>query len=83
MEKNKNKMKFFELNNNNKSFRKKILSRLDKIIDRGQFILGSEVFELENKLRAFVGSKYCISTSSGTDALLMALMACGIKKETR
>lgn len=73
-------MKFFELNNNNKSFKKKLFSRLDKIIDKGQFILGSEVFKLENKLRDFVGSKYCITTSSGTDALLMALMACGIKK---
>ena len=42
--------------------------------------MGKKVFVLEKKLSTFVGSKYCISTSSGTDALLLALMAINIKK---
>ena len=73
-------MKFVELNNKNKILKKKILSKIDKIIQNGQFILGPEVFELENKLKRITKSKYCISAGSGTDALLLALMASGIKK---
>ena len=73
-------MKFVELNNRNKNLKKKILSKIDTIIKSGKFILGPEVYELENKLKRIVKSKYCISTGSGTDALLIALMASGIKK---
>ena len=43
--------------------------------------MGKEVHVLEKKLRKMIGSKYCISTSSGTDALLLALMAINIKKD--
>ena len=42
--------------------------------------MGPEILELENKLSNFVNSKYCISVSSGTDALLISLMALNIKK---
>lgn len=73
-------MKLVELNNKNKSLKKKILSKIDKIIKSGNFILGPEVFELENKLKKIVKSKYCITTGSGTDALLIALMAIGVKR---
>jgi UDP-2-acetamido-2-deoxy-ribo-hexuluronate aminotransferase len=41
--------------------------------------MGPEVTELEEKLAAFIGAKHCIAVSSGTDALLIALMALGVK----
>ncbi|MBB5372899.1 DegT/DnrJ/EryC1/StrS family aminotransferase [Acidocella aromatica] len=52
--------------------------RLDKVLAHGQFILGPEVTELEGKLAAFCGAKHCVTVSSGTDALQIALMAEGI-----
>lgn len=56
-----------------------INKRVKKVFQHGQFILGPEVVELENKLKNFVGAKYCIAVSSGTDALLISLMAINIK----
>ena len=58
----------------------KIQERIQKVISHGKFILGPEVIELEEKLASYVGSNHCISCSSGTDALLMSLMASGISK---
>ena len=45
----------------------------------GQFILGPEVRELEDKLAQYTGSKHCVTVSSGTDSLLIALMALGVR----
>ncbi|HUM07836.1 MAG TPA: DegT/DnrJ/EryC1/StrS aminotransferase family protein [Acidocella sp.] len=52
--------------------------RLDAVLAHGQFILGPEVAELEAKLAAFCGAKHCVTVSSGTDALQIALMAEGV-----
>ena len=52
--------------------------RLDAVLAHGQYILGPEVAELEAKLAAFCGAKHCVTVSSGTDALQIALMAEGI-----
>jgi UDP-2-acetamido-2-deoxy-ribo-hexuluronate aminotransferase len=49
--------------------------RIDAVLAHCQFILGPEVVELEQKLAAFCGAKHCVSVSSGTDALQIALMA--------
>jgi UDP-2-acetamido-2-deoxy-ribo-hexuluronate aminotransferase len=48
------------------------------VLDHGQYIMGPEVKELEEKLSVFTGAKHAITCSSGTDALLMALMALNI-----
>ncbi|MDE8347938.1 MAG: DegT/DnrJ/EryC1/StrS aminotransferase family protein [Acidocella sp.] len=53
-------------------------NRLDAVLAHGQYILGPEVAELEDRLAAFCGAKYCVSVSSGTDALQIAMMAEGI-----
>lgn len=53
-------------------------ARLDAVLAHGQFILGPEVAELEAKLARFCGAAHCVSVSSGTDALQIALMAEGI-----
>ena len=52
--------------------------RLDAVLAHGQYILGPEVLELEAKLAAFCGTAHCVSVSSGTDALQIAMMAEGI-----
>src|ERR1700749_4499469 len=49
--------------------------RLDAVLAHCQFILGPEVGELESQLVTFCGAKYCVGVSSGTDALMIALMA--------
>lgn len=55
-----------------------IRKRLDTVLEHGRFIMGPEVAELEKALAAFAGTKHAVSCASGTDALLMPLMAWGI-----
>tara|TARA_B100000519_G_C14237814_1_gene435655 strand:- start:486 stop:1607 length:1122 start_codon:yes stop_codon:yes gene_type:complete len=71
-------MNFIDLPAQQKNIRDKIDRRIQSVLDHGKYIMGPEVFELEEKLANFVGSKYCFSCSSGTDALLIPLMAKGI-----
>jgi len=72
---------FFGLGKQNLIIKKKIKKRFDNLFKHNQYILGPEVQLLEKKLSAFVGSKYCITTSSGTDALLISLISLGIGPE--
>ena len=53
-------------------------ARIKKVLEHGQYILGPEVGELEEKLADYVGSKHCIGVSSGTMALHIALLALDI-----
>ncbi|MDE8344926.1 MAG: DegT/DnrJ/EryC1/StrS aminotransferase family protein [Acidocella sp.] len=53
-------------------------ARLDAVLAHGQYVLGPEVAELESRLAAFCGARHCVSVSSGTDALQIAMMAEGI-----
>ena len=55
--------------------RDKIDLRIKNILDHGKYIMGPEIDELEEKLASYVGVRHCISCSSGTDALLMPLLA--------
>ena len=61
------------------SLRESIDQKIKSVLDHGRYILGPEVDEIEKTLAKFVGVKYCIGVSSGTDALLISLMALGIK----
>ena len=72
-------MEFVGIKDQYKILNNSINKRIQKVMDHGQFIMGPEVFELEESLKRYTNSDFCISTSSGTDALLMALMAIGIK----
>lgn len=55
-----------------------LMARIQTVLAHGRYIMGPEIKELEGRLAAYVGVKHCISCSSGTDALLMALMAQGV-----
>ena len=68
-------MQFIDLKTQQIQIRDKIKARIDKVLSHGKFIMGPEVLELESVLAKYVGVKYCISCSSGTDALLIPLMA--------
>ena len=61
-----------------RSLREAINSRIARVLDHGQYILGPEAAELEQCLAAYVGVEHCIAMASGTDALLIALMALGV-----
>jgi UDP-2-acetamido-2-deoxy-ribo-hexuluronate aminotransferase len=69
---------FIDLAAQQRLIRPKLELGLYSVLRHGQYIMGPEVKELEQKLSAFVGVNHCISCSSGTDALLMALMALDI-----
>ena len=71
-------MQFIDLKTRHKLIGDKINGRIQKVMDHGQFILGPEVRKLEQKLADFTGSKHCVTVSSGTDSLLIALMALGV-----
>ncbi len=71
-------MEFIDLKSQQKRIRRKIDSRIRNILNHGKYIMGPEVFELEEMLSEYVGVNHCISCSSGTDALLIPLMAKGI-----
>ena len=74
------KINFNDLQAQNKLIRKKIFSNIEKVFNNTKFILGPEVDLLEKKLASYTKSNFCISTSSGTDALLISLMALNIKE---
>ena len=69
---------FIDLKSQFKHIEKDIRARIDKVLEHGQFIMGPEVTELEERLATFTGVKHCIGVASGTDALQVALMAQGI-----
>ena len=72
-------MQFIDLKAQYRSIKADVDARIHAVLEHGQYILGPEVAELEGALAARVGAKHCISCSSGTDALLMALMALGVQ----
>ena len=68
-------MQFVDLAAQQKRIRKKIESNISAILDHGKYIMGPEIKQLEERLTGYVGVKNAIGCASGTDALLMALMA--------
>jgi UDP-2-acetamido-2-deoxy-ribo-hexuluronate aminotransferase len=71
-------MEFIDLKTQYRRLKADIDAGIQRVLDHGQYILGPEVAELEEKLAAYTGSKYCITVANGTDALQIAQMALGI-----
>ncbi|MEZ5690644.1 MAG: DegT/DnrJ/EryC1/StrS family aminotransferase [Rickettsiales bacterium] len=73
------KIDFIDLRAQQERIRDKIDVAIKRVLDGGAYIMGSEVAELEKRLADFCNAKYCLTCSSGTDALVLVLMAKGIK----
>ena len=70
---------FIDLKTQYQALKPQIQERINRVLEHGQYIMGPEVQELEEKLAAYTGAKHCITVASGTEALLICLMALGIK----
>ena len=71
-------MEFIDLKSQYQALREDIHARIQTVLEHGQYIMGPEVAELEQRLAAFTGARHCITVSSGTEALIISLMALGI-----
>ena len=71
-------MQFIDLNAQQQRIYPTLMERIGQVLAHGKFIMGPEVKELEERLATYVGVKHAISCSSGTDALLIPLMAYGV-----
>ena len=69
----------FDLQRQRQRVESDVRRRMDAVLAHGQFILGPEVAQLEQKLAAFAGAGHAVAVSSGRDALMIALMAMGVK----
>jgi len=72
------KVPLLDLTEQNNALRPEIEAALGRVLDTNAFILGGEVKALEDELAAYCGSKYAIGCASGSDAILLALMAVGV-----
>jgi UDP-2-acetamido-2-deoxy-ribo-hexuluronate aminotransferase len=72
------KIEFIDLKTQQELIRADLERRMKGVLEHGQYIMGPEVGELEGKLASYVGVSDCIAVASGTDALLVALMALGV-----
>jgi UDP-2-acetamido-2-deoxy-ribo-hexuluronate aminotransferase len=71
-------MDFIDLKTQYSRIKTSVDARIHGVLEHGQYVMGPEVVELEKQLAEYVGAKHCLGVASGTDALLMALMALDI-----
>ena len=69
---------FIDLKTQYNALKQSIDSRIQKVLESGAYIGGPEVAELEKTLAGHTGTKHCLAVASGTDALLIPMMALGI-----
>ena len=74
-------MEFIDLKAQQDLIKDKVQENISKVMEHGRYIMGPEIYELEEKLADYIGVKHCITVSSGTDALLVSMMALGIKAD--
>ena len=71
-------MEFCDLRSQYQRIKAEIDVGIQRVLEHGQYVLGPEVAELEEKLGAYTGTKHCITVANGTDALQIAQMALGV-----
>ena len=69
---------FVDLKSQYAALKDRVAQRMQRVLDHGQYIMGPEVAELETALATFTGAAHCVSVASGTEALLISLMALGL-----
>jgi UDP-2-acetamido-2-deoxy-ribo-hexuluronate aminotransferase len=72
-------MQFIDLRSQYQALHEQIRANIERVLEHGQYIMGPEVHDLEQALAAFTESRHCVTVASGTEALLIALMAAGIR----
>jgi UDP-2-acetamido-2-deoxy-ribo-hexuluronate aminotransferase len=72
-------MQFIDLKSQYAALKASIDARIQRVLDHGQYIMGPEVAEMETALAQLTGAKHCVAVASGTEALLIALMALDLK----
>lgn len=75
---NREMIPFIDLNAQQQRIRRELDEAIGGVLEHGRYILGPEVAELESRLAAFAGTRHCLTCSSGTDALVLGLMAMDI-----
>jgi dTDP-4-amino-4,6-dideoxygalactose transaminase len=73
------KVPLLDLHAQYKPLRAEILAAIERVCDSQRFIMGPEITSLESEMARMLGVRHAIAVSSGTDALLLALMALDIK----
>jgi UDP-2-acetamido-2-deoxy-ribo-hexuluronate aminotransferase len=71
-------MDFIDLKSQYRALKSSIDAHIHAVLDHGQYIMGPEMAALEGELAAYVGARHCVTVASGTEALLISLMALGI-----
>ncbi|MDR2779003.1 MAG: DegT/DnrJ/EryC1/StrS family aminotransferase [Puniceicoccales bacterium] len=74
------KVPLLDLKDQNAKIKAKAMEKFSEVFDSGTFILGKEVTNFEKNIAEYLGTKHAIGVSSGTDAILVALMALGIQE---
>ena len=75
----KSALPFIDLRSQYEALKPQIQNRINAVLEHGQYIMGPEVYELEDRLASYTDSKHCITVASGTEALLISLLALDIK----
>lgn len=70
---------FIDLKAQYEALKPAIQERINRVLEHGQYIMGPEVRELEDRLAQYSGAKHCVTVASGTEALLISLLALGVK----
>jgi len=74
-----NNLDFIDFKTQQDAIRPELKANLYRVLHHGQYIMGPEVKQLGDRLSEYTGAKHCITVASGTEALLISLMALGIK----
>jgi len=72
-------MDFVDLKTQYAALRERINARIQGVLEHGQYVMGPEVREMEERLAARTGARHCVAVASGTEALLISLMALGVR----
>jgi UDP-2-acetamido-2-deoxy-ribo-hexuluronate aminotransferase len=75
------RIEFIDLKTQYAALKDRIAERMQAVLDHGQYIMGPEIQELEGQLAAYIGTRHCISVASGTEALLIAMMALDLGRD--